>query len=441
MSEGGHHRRTNRRRDIRWTYANALLWALGNGLVSMTLVVYLAIGLGAGGVAIAWLLAAPRFAGVLRVASPAILSSASRFGLGRKAVCLGAFALSALVLTLVPAAMWGVAPEITSSEQSQRIALLAVAWCVYHLLEYIAGVALWSWIGDLYPWRMRSRLIGRRERWLTIGRAIGIGASIGLAVVWRSWLPADERWQPLAASATVGAVLMLLACVPLGLMTPLASRPSARPESPWRTLARAIQERPYRRLLAYSSWLGFANGLSASAQAMYPARILGIGYETLQGCRFGMWAGQSAIAPWAGRAVARVGAKRVMLPAQFIAAAGSLCFFLANPDKPWWIAVAYFCWIFWAPINVGLDTLKLNLADARNNAPYLAVFHAASDFTNAFTVLAGGLLYDTLAAGDSRALRVYAGLFLAGWIARMLAMPLIGRLVEPNRAERATIEA
>ncbi|QDT67382.1 Major Facilitator Superfamily protein [Planctomycetes bacterium MalM25] len=417
------------------------MWALGNGLVSMTLVVYLAIGLGAGGVAIAWLLAAPRFAGVLRVASPAVLALASRFGLGRQGVCLTAFGLSALVLTLVPAALWGVTDEVTSDEQARRIALLAIAWCGYHLLEYVATVALWSWIGDLYPRRLRSRLIGRRERWLTIGRAVGIGVSIGLAVVWRLWLPADGGWQPLAASATVGAVLMLLACVPLVLMTPLASRPSARPEAPWRTLERALLEKPYRRLLAYSSWLGFANGLSASAQAMYPGKELGIGYETLQAYRFGMWTGQSAIAPWAGRAVARVGAKRVMLPAQFVVAAGALCFYLASPDQTWWIAVAYFCWVFWAPINVGLDTLKLNLADPQNNAPYLAVFHAASDFTNAFTVLAGGLLYDTLAAGDSRALRVYAGLFLAGWIARMLAAPLILRLVEPDGAERATIEA
>lgn len=427
---------TRCRRDVSWTYLNALLWALGNGLVSTTLVVYLALPLGAGGVAIAWLLAAPRFAGVLRVASPAILAA----GFNRKALCLGGYGLSALVLMAVPAALWGVTDGISPSEQTGRIVVLALAWCVYHLLEYVAGVALWSWIGDLYPPRLRSRLLGRRERFLAVGRAIGIGLSLSLAAAWTWLMPTSATWLSLMASASVGAVLMALAIVPLARMTSLTATPSATPEAPWRTLCRALAEKPYRRLLAYSSWLGFANGISASAQGMYPGRVLGIPYQQLQAYQFAMWTGQSSIAAWSGRTVARLGAKRVMLPAQVVVATGTLCFYLATPDQPWWIALAYLTWIAWAPINVGLDTLKLNLADSKNNAPYLAVFHAASDFTNAFTVLGGGLIYDTLAAGDSRSMRVYAGLFLAGWIARMLAVPLIARLVEPPPAERGTME-
>ncbi len=437
MSEAGSQPRTERlRRDIGRTYANALVWALGNGLVSTTLVVYLALSLGASGVAIACVLAAPRFAGILRVASPAFLAA----GIDRKTLCLGGYGLSALVLVLIPAAVWGTSDATSPTDQSWRVVLLAVAWCVYHLLEYVAGVALWSWIGDLYPRRLRSRLLGRRERWLTVGRAIGIGLSLLLASAWGLWLPLDERWMPLAASASVGAVLMALAIVPLAWMTSRAARPSARPEAPWRTLRRALAETPYRRLLAYSGWLGFANGLSASAQGMYPGRVLGISYQTLQAFQFGMWTGQSSVAAWSGRLVARFGAKRVMMPAQVAVAFGTLCFYLASPDQPWWIALAYLTWVAWAPINIGLDTLKLNLADSENNAPYLAVFHAASDFTNAFTVLGGGLLYDTLAAGDSQAMRVYAGLFLAGWVGRMLAVPLIARLVEPPPAGRGTME-
>lgn len=52
-----------RRRAIRRSYLNAILWALGNGLASTTLVVYLALELGAAGLGISLLLAAPALVG------------------------------------------------------------------------------------------------------------------------------------------------------------------------------------------------------------------------------------------------------------------------------------------------------------------------------------------------------------------------------------------
>lgn len=191
--------------------------------------------------------------------------------------------------------------------------------------------------------------------------------------------------------------------------------------------------------MAYSCWFGFANGLSATAQGMYP-RAIGIGYAQLQAYKVGMWSGQAAIAPWCGRMVARYGAKRVMLPAQLLVATGPLWYWMASAEQPGWIAVAWLTWIGYAAINVGLDTLKLNLADPTNNTPYLAVYHAVGDLVNAATVLMGGLLFETLKVGDSFALRVYAGLFLAGWVARTLASGLIPRLIEPGVEGRGTME-
>ncbi|MEN0109942.1 MAG: hypothetical protein AAF805_04400, partial [Planctomycetota bacterium] len=205
---------------MRLTHANALVWALGNGLVSTTLVIYLALEMGAGGVAIAWLLAAPRFAGVLRVAAPAIVNRASASGLGRKGVCLAGYAASGVAVCLVPTVAW-------SGGGVRGVGVLAAAWCVYHLLEYVATVALWSWIGDLYPRRARSRLLGHRERWLVIGRLIGVGVSVALAALWGVLLTDASRWAPLAASASIGAALMLLALVPLAFTRPMATTPSA----------------------------------------------------------------------------------------------------------------------------------------------------------------------------------------------------------------------
>ena len=64
---------------MRLANANAALWAIGNGLVSMLLVIYLASDLGASGLSLSLILAAPRFAGLLRLGVPALTAQTSRF--------------------------------------------------------------------------------------------------------------------------------------------------------------------------------------------------------------------------------------------------------------------------------------------------------------------------------------------------------------------------
>ena len=63
---------------------NAGLWAVGNGLVATQLVIYLAADLGATGLALSMILAAPRFAGLLRLGVPTLMS---RVGT-RKQLCI-----------------------------------------------------------------------------------------------------------------------------------------------------------------------------------------------------------------------------------------------------------------------------------------------------------------------------------------------------------------
>lgn len=249
VSSANRHRRAadTRRRDVRNTYANALLWAVGNGLVSTMLVVYLALELRAGSVAIAWLLAAPRIAGVLRLAAPALLRRGADIGIGRKPICLIGFLLSASMLFAVPAAAWGITDVTTEATKTGRIALLAFAWCVYHVLQYLASVALWSWIGDLYPRRLRSQLLGVRERWLTLGSVAGVGASIALAVLWQKTTGDAAARVPLATSAATGSLMMLWALAPLARTSPCGTTPNALPEAPWQAIRRAMVEKPYRR--------------------------------------------------------------------------------------------------------------------------------------------------------------------------------------------------
>lgn len=433
-----------RRHAIRLSYANALFWALGNGMVTTTLVIYLALELGAAGMAISWIVASPRFAGVLRVGAPALISEIARLGWGgRKRVCLFAFALSASTLAAVPGAAIGAGRH----GASWGIAALVTAWCVYHLLEYTGVIALWSWLGDLYPQRMRSRLIGRREGFLVAGRVIGILLSLALTLLCGELWPTIDRWIPLATSAAFGAAWMLLAVAPLIWMPALSGCPSAAPEAPWRTLGRALKERAYRRLLAYSCALSFANGVTGAAMSLYPQRVLEIGYREMVGMRALMFGGQAAVAPLAGGWIGRWGAKRVMFVAQLFVATGPLFYLCSGPIipylftgdtayawSPWIVCSAFVVWVLYAPLNVGLDTLKLDVANAQNTAPYLAVYHALSEGVNGLTILLGGLAYDSLNRGGADVLGLFALFFVVGWLLRTLTAVLILRLEEKEEA-------
>jgi MFS family permease len=404
--------------------ANAALWAVGNGLVSTLLVIYLAADLGAEGLAISLILAAPRFAGVLRLGVPALIAHLQ----SRKGVCIGAYIVSGLLLCLVPS----VALLERQTANSFAVGTLVGAWCAYHLAEYVGTVALWSWLGDLTPPRVRGRLLGHRERWLVIGRLGGLAGSASLAIVWPWLLPEAARWQPLALSAAVGAAMMLLAVVPLTLMPAVRHAPSAVPRAPWRTLGRALLDPAYQRLLLFSCSFSVVNGITAAAQEVYPIRVLGLSYPNRQILQGAMRAGQLAIAPWMGRLLDLWGNRPVIILTQLIAATGPLFFIVATPERPWLVAGAFAVWVAYAGLNVGLDNIKLKLAAENNNAPYIATYHALSDLANGIAIVAGGMLLERLPAAGSQSMSLYAYLFLFGWLGRTLVACLAASIIEPG---------
>ena len=411
------------RRGMALANANACLWAIGNGLISTLLVIYLAADLGATGVAISLILAAPRFAGLLRLGVPALMARVA----ARKMLSIVSYILSALILCAVPAA----ALIERRVSNGVAISLLVAAWCCYHLAEFAGTVTLWSWLGDLTPRRVRGRMLGGREYWLTAGRVGGLIVSAALASAWAWLLPQAPRWQPLALSAAAGAVMMLAAVVPLMLMPGLSRSPSAVPRTPWRALGRALVDPAYRRLLLFAFWFSIANGISATAQEMYPIRVLDFSYTLRQVLQGVMRTGQLAIAPRMGRLVDAWGNRPVMVLSQCIVATGPLFFFFATPEWRWLIAGAYVAWIAYAGLNVGLDNIKLKLAPAENNSPFIAVYHAVADFANGTTMLFGGWVLDHLGP-KGQAGPLYAELFIVGFVARVLVIPLLARLIEPG---------
>jgi hypothetical protein len=117
---------------------------------------------------------------------------------------------------------------------------------------------------------------------------------------------------------------------------------------------------------------------------------------------------------------------------QIVVATGPLFFLLATPEQPWFIVGAFLVWIAYAGLNVGLDNIKLKLAPAENNSPFVAVYHAVGDLANGLTTLAGGAILDVLTARGSQAGSLYIELFVAGFVSRVLAVPLLAWLIEPG---------
>jgi MFS family permease len=416
---------------MRLANANAAIWAIGNGLISTLLVIYLASDLGASGLSLSLILAAPRFAGLLRLGVPALMARMR----ARKAVCITAYVLSSIVLCGVPL----VASLHDRIDDRFAIGLFVGAWCLYHVTEYVGTVTLWSWIGDLTPADVRGQLLGLRESWLTAGRLGGLIASAVLAVLWGWMMPHASRWEPLAFSAAIGAVMMVLAVIPLALMPGLPNSPSAVPRAPWRSIRRALVDPGYARLLLFYFWFSIANGVTATAQEKFPISVLNIAYPVRQLLQGMMRAGQMIVAPSVGSLVDRIGNRPVMIISQLIVSTGLLFFLIATPERPWVIGGAFLVWSAYAGLNVGLDNIKLKLAPADNNAPFVAMYYATGDLANGIATIVGGCIYDHLSADKTHASSFYTRIFIVGLISRLLAVPLLSWLIEPGAGRIRTL--
>jgi MFS family permease len=461
-----------RRAARRLAYWNGAVWAIGNGLTSGTLVIYLAreLGVPGMGLGIGMIRAAPRIAGLLRVAAPALIA---RLG-GRKRFCLGAYLASGLVLLgLPPAAAPGWLPSPSAS-----LAALVLLWCLYHLLEYLGSVALWSWLADLAPQRVRGRFFGQRQRWMVAGQAAAMLDAGLFSWGWHAMHPGLPRWIGYAIPAALGAWFIIAAVVPLVRMPsfegrggggadridPQESRAASRksepgrvgPEGPgrraparkdvqgatlpWmRKVFTPLADPRFRRLILFGCWFSFFNGLTQSVQALYPMSVLGMSLFVMLSVETGMRIGQLGLSPWFGRMADRLGNRPVMMASLVLTAGGMLFYFFSTPERPWWFAGAWVMWIAYAGLNIGLPSLTLRLAPRESNAAYVAAFDAASGLCLAAGSLLGGMLYDHLGRylfvflGGAVVLDFFHLSFLYGWITRTMGVLVLWLVIEPRR--------
>jgi len=420
---------------LRRFYLNGACWGLGNGIVSSSLIVYLAGAYGAKGFAISLILATPRLVGVLRLATPMLIASVGN----RRLFCVRSFLASSGVLLLLPILS---APQ-TNISLAVSLAILVSMWTLYHLLEFLGIVALWSWIGEVVPRSLRGRFIGRRAGLLNGFQVLGMLLGAGGTWWWKArckFLDQNEiMWLGYAVCAIVGAAIMGVAALQLAKAPNVEDQLRRGNETSQPTLKAAFApyfDRKFRRFLVYGGWFSLANGITQTAAFFYQMRVLDISYAqrlTLDGTSQGI---QSLVMPTAGRLTDQWGSVPVLVASQVLVAIGMLFFLIASPAERWWIAGAYLMWIAYAGINTAMPKLMLNLSSRSHYASYAAAWFAWIELVYALSTLAGGLLYDW--GSKHFASKTWAGLhvdyffaiFLLGFVLRLAAAAWAARIHE-----------
>jgi MFS family permease len=423
-----------RARARRLAYWNAAIHAFGGGLTGTTLIVYMAQEFGASriGLGVSLILAARHIVGLLRLGAPALIGRVA----DRKRFCAAAYLISAAFLLALPlAAALG---EISSS--SDALWALVSIWCLYNLFEYFAAIALWSWLADLAHKRVRGRFLGVRERWSTLAEAAAMLGSGIFVWAWQKYIsPGSARWVAYAIPAGLGACFSVAALVPLVLMPRAESGRSAPRAATLGNILAPFADGNFLGLLLFGCWFSFFNGVTQSAQNLYPIQVLGIPLFLSLAAQTAMRSGQWAISPSLGGLADRFGNRPVMITSQLIAASGLLFYLMATPESKGWYFVAWAAWIAYAGLNVCLPNLMLNLSPGRSNAPYIAAYYTVSGLCYAASTIVGGQLHDHWQDASLGFLRsatqmdYYQFCFLFGWIARSLAVLFILPINEVNR--------
>lgn len=381
--------------------ANGALWALGSGLASGTVVNYLAMDYGAAGLALSLAIAAPKLTSLVQLVQPWFVGRIA----SRKIVCLTSLLVSSLVLATLP--LW---VEVAAAE-GDRWALVALigGWTLYHVLEYVGAAALWSWMRDEVPGRVRGRVWGVRESWMAAGRWTGLFVGVGLAEAARfdwtfladsSWLSAmlqDSTFSGRHLLLAIGGGILCASVVPL---FSLRDRRTASEPFPAGQYAAALRSSAFWKLIAFATLLAAANGFAQAPQGLFPYKILGLSLTTMLVLRGMLFAGQGAIARWFGRRFDEGRHRGWMLFCQLTVAAGGALFLFATPEFPWPFHAAWILWIAYAGLNVAIPDLTLRFAPQGAAGPWIGLSFSLAAVSFGVATVAGGWAFEHLPIAD-----------------------------------------
>jgi len=419
-----------RRRALTWGHVNGGLWAAGNALTTGSLVNYLARDLGAAGLGLSLILAAPNLAGLLRLLAPPIIY---RLGTARRA-SISLFSVSYLLILGLP-----ILAGFSVVERSRVVGLMIGLLFAHQLFEYLGSVAMWTWWGDLVPRQVRGRYFARRQRIQLAVTIPTLLASGYFADLWRT-ASANDPQRLLMAYAVptgVGAAVLLASIFPL-LQMP-ATRRYSRPG--WslslRAIAMPFADRQFRGLLVFRGWFSLANGISQVVQNVFlPKDVLMIGVAPMNAMRVTTQLGQIAGARAVGKLSDRFGNRPVLVLGQLLVSLALVLFLIARPGT-WWLLIG--AWVLFAAYiahNICLPNLTLKLSLEVERPGYVAAAEAIASVLHSISTVAGGLAFDYLRAdAPASSAEFYRACLLilgAGLVMRLMAVPLAAAIREPG---------
>lgn len=410
-----------------------IFWFLGNALTSGTLVSYLFQDLGASGTQLSLLLAAPALASLLRLLTPTWLSHCGSY----KPAALRCYAVSYALLGLLPTVVaWGVSDD---NRDAARLTLLGLI-AVHQLLESVGHVVFWSWLAELIPQRVRGRFLARRQFWQLVPLPVVLFLAGSYADLWRaSPTPTAKFW---AYGGPVGVGVVLLA-VSTWLLSRLPDVACPRLDSPRSFSFAPLRSANFRRWLFWCCAASAANGLTQTAQNIYPRGVLRLGLTENFAFRTAMQCGQAALSLRVGRWCDRWGNVPVLAVCQVLTGSGLTFYLLATPQAPHLLLGAWLLWSAFAGVNVARPNLTLGVVPSTDRPAAVALVNGCSDAAYAVATLGGGLLFDALSAwswtpvAGGPQLDRFALFFFVGTLLRVALGPLLLIVREPPPAGTA----
>ncbi|MDO4586629.1 MAG: hypothetical protein Q4C95_04940 [Planctomycetia bacterium] len=352
---------------------NAFFWGLGNGLVSTSLVIYIIRSLAANsmdkaqiGIAISWIIAAPRLIGLLRILTPCLIDWVGN----RRRVCFGGYLLSPLVLLLLPISV-PILSRWSVHYINETLWIIGLIWAIYHLIEYFASITLWSWIADLVSARIRVPFLANRERWMIAGQFLGMllaGLYSYLRIQSReaALIPFDitQHWKIYLLPAWFGILFLILAAFPILGIPEVALKKVDSLKERLKELLLPFRSRSFLCFVCFGCWIQMANGLTQSPQSIFQMNILNV--SMLTALMLGSWTkiGQMCLAHQTGKWFNRWGNRRLIAISLLIVSTGPLFYLFATPEYWFLIIFAATVWIGWIGVNLGISNLSIVLSPA-----------------------------------------------------------------------------
>jgi len=313
------------------------------------------------------------------------------------------------VLWLLVAAVPLVVPVPSNLAMLIILALILASWCA----EAVCRPAWFTWMGALIPPRIRGRYWGRRTQFITITQTIA-GLGLGYLV---SQLQSGVT-NPSAADhphLLHGLMILLAIGSILGIVDILMFRRIPEVLAPTTTFDRSahtpgrrtiwimlhwilvqpLRDSEFRRFVLCDMLMTFAMGCTG----MYVLRTmrLSLGLDAFDiGLLFFLVSPVTTVmvARPFGRALDRLGPRKVMTVAAFATVLGILPFMFAWPGMPrlWLWALLVFTFICgsaaWGAFMMGRANVQLRFADREGASRYVTAFN----FYISVGGMAGGLL-------------------------------------------------